>query len=84
MFLSRLFMKTPIYGLMAAQPKDVYGYLKEQYRLKTLTGTITRSDGVVFEAIGYAPFRANLNFSSTSGADLVVSDAWSVLNCTAV
>jgi hypothetical protein len=65
-------MKTPIYGLVAAQPKDVYGYLRERQGLKNLLGTITRSDGAVFEAIDYAPVRANLNFSSIVGTDLVV------------
>jgi hypothetical protein len=65
-------MKTPIYGLVAAQPKDVYGYLREQQGLKNLLGKITRSDGAVFEAIDYAPVRANLNFSSIVGTDLVV------------
>ena len=67
-------MKTPIYGLVAAQPKDVYGYLRVQQGLKNLLGTITRSDGTVLEAPGYAPSRANLTFSSISGTDLVVSD----------
>ena len=65
-------MKTPIYGLVAAQPKDVYAYLREQQGLKNLLGTITRSDGTVFEALDYAPTRANLTFSSVSGTDLVV------------
>ena len=67
-------MKTPIYGLVAAQPKDVYGYLRAQQDLKNLLGTITRSDGTVLEAPGYAPSRANLTFSSINGTDLVVSD----------
>jgi hypothetical protein len=66
-------MKTPIYGLVAAQPKDVYGYLREQQGLKNLLGSVTRSDGTVFEAPDYAPVRANLTFSSISGTDLVVS-----------
>ena len=72
--LSGRFMKTPIYGLVAAQPKDVYGYLREQRGLKNLLGTITRSDGAVFEAFDYSPVRANLNFSSISGTDFVVTD----------
>lgn len=65
-------MKTPIYGLVAAQPKDVYAYLRVQQGLKNLLGTVTRSDGAVFEAIDYAPVRANLTFSSVSGTDIVV------------
>jgi len=68
-------MKTPIYGLVAAQPKDVYAYLREQQGLKNLLGQITRSDGAVFEAIDYAPVRANLTFAAISGTDLVVDDA---------
>lgn len=67
-------MKTPIYGLVAAQPKDVYAYLRAQQGLKNLLGAITRSDGTVFEAIDYSPVRANLTFTAVSGLDVVVSD----------
>lgn len=68
-------MKTPIYGLVAAQPKDVYAYLREQQGLKNLLGTVTRSDGKTFETIDYSPVRANLTFTAINGLDVVVSDA---------
>lgn len=68
-------MSTPIYGLMAAQPKDVFAYLREQPKLKALAGTVTRSsDSRSFEAISYASERANLAFSSVSGVDIIVSE----------
>lgn len=68
-------MATPIYGITSAQPKDVFGYLAEQYKLKLLLGTITRSsDGRSFQSLGFAPTRANLTFSSISGLDVVVDD----------
>ena len=69
-------MATPIYGTLAAQPKDVYGALQQQYNFKLLLGTIVRSsDGRAFESLGYAPTRANFAFSSITGLDVVVSDA---------
>ncbi|WGL30518.1 hypothetical protein SCRES1_gp91 [Synechococcus phage S-CRES1] len=69
-------MATPIYGIMSDQPRDVFGYLAEQYQLKLLLGTITRSsDGRAFESLGYGPTRANLTFSAISGLDVVVSDS---------
>ena len=73
--LAGLFMKTPIYGLVASQPKDVYAYLREQQGLKNLLGTVTRSDGKTFETIDYSPVRANLTFTAIDGLDVVVSDA---------
>ena len=67
-------MQTPIYGLLAAQPTDVYTYLREQPKLQALFGTVTRtSDGYVFPAFDYFPVRSNLTFSAVSGADAVVS-----------
>ena len=68
-------MKTPIYGLVASQPKDVYSYLREQQGLKNLLGTITRSDGKTFETIDYSPTRGSMTFSAIDGLDVVVSDA---------
>ena len=69
-------MATPIYGIMSDQPRDVFGYLAEQYQLKLLLGTITRSsDGRAFESLGYGPTRASLTFSAISGLDVVVSDS---------
>jgi hypothetical protein len=68
-------MSTPIYGLMAAQPKDVFAYLREQPKLKALAGNIVRSsDSRSFKAISYAPERSNLTFSSVAGVDIVVSE----------
>ena len=68
-------MKTPSYGLVASQPKDVYSYLREQQGLKNLLGQITRSDGKAFETIDYSLVRQNMTFSAINGLDVVVSDA---------
>ena len=72
-------MKTPIYGLMAAQPKDVYAYLRERLGIQNLVGKVTRSsDNVALEAFDYAPVRANLTFSAVSGTDIVVDGSLSI------
>lgn len=68
-------MKTPTYGLVAAQPKDVYGYLRERQGFKAILGEITRSDGIAFETIDYSPVRGNMTFSAINGLDVVISDA---------
>ena len=66
-------MSTPIYGLMAYQPKDIYGYFFQRPKLKALFGLVTRSsDGQVFEALQMGAERQVFQFSNISGLDVVV------------
>ena len=68
-------MATPVYGLMAAHPTDVFGLLNSKYKFQAILGTYTRSsDGKQFRAFSLQDHRSSVSFSAIEGLDAVVSE----------
>jgi hypothetical protein len=68
-------MATPVYGLMAAHPTDVFGLLNSKFKFQSILGTYTRtSDSQQFRAFSLEDNRSSLTFSSIQGLDVVVAN----------
>jgi hypothetical protein len=65
-------MTKPVYGLVAAHPSDVFGYLNSQYLFQQVVGELNRVGASAIKAFSLKTDRENTAFSSISGTDAVV------------
>ena len=65
-------MAKPVYGLVAAHPSDVYGYLNSQYLFQQVVGEVSRPGASAIRAFSLKTDREGVTFSSISGTDAVV------------
>jgi hypothetical protein len=67
-------MAKPIYGLVAAHPSDVHGYLNSINKFQVLLGQVNRVGLPAIRAFSLQGDRSVLTFSSIVGLDVVVED----------
>jgi hypothetical protein len=65
-------MAKPVYGLVAAHPSDVYGYLNSKYLFQQVVGEVNRTGASAIRAFSLKTDREGVTFSSISGTDAVV------------
>ena len=65
-------MAKPVYGLVAAHPSDVYGYLNSKYRFQLVIGEVNRTGASAIRAFSLYSDRAGVSFDSITGTDAVV------------
>jgi hypothetical protein len=65
-------MAKPVYGLVAAHPSDVFGYLNSKYLFQQAIGEVQRVGAPAIRAFALKANRDNTTFSSITGTDAVV------------
>ena len=65
-------MAKPIYGLVAAHPSDVYGYLNSKYLFQQVVGEVNRTGASAIRAFSLKTDREGVTFDSITGTDAVV------------
>lgn len=65
-------MAKPVYGLVAAHPSDVFGYLNSKYLFQQVIGEVSRAGASAIRAFSLKTDREGVTFSSISGTDAVV------------
>lgn len=68
-------MAKPIYGLVAAHPSDVFGYLNSKYRFQLILGELNRVGLSAIRAFSLEGDRDSFSFSSVTGLDVVIEDS---------
>lgn len=65
-------MAKPVYGLVAAHPSDVYGYLNSKYLFQQVVGEVNRTGASAIRAFSLKADREGVTFDSITGTDAVV------------
>ena len=65
-------MAKPVYGLVAAHPSDVYGYLNSKYLFQQVVGEVNRTGASAISAFSLKTDREGVTFDSITGTDAVV------------
>lgn len=65
-------MAKPVYGLVAAHPSDVYGYLNSRHLFQQAVGEVNRTGASAIRAFSLKTDREGVTFDSITGTDAVV------------